>query len=306
MGSGNFAASFAAAHGGGVISKRRAQILFSVFVLLGAVLIGKPVAVTLSSRIIPQELFDGKSVLIIIFSAASSMFLANSLHVPQSTSLVTVASVAGVGFYHRQIYVSSILYLFRFWVLLPIAGYFLTLLLGKVIYPPRRGNFWIYEKLSNHQERLATFVIIASCYNAFAVGGNNVANAVGPLVGAGLVDKGLGLLIISPIFGVGSLLFNKSLKATGEEIAPLGIMTAAIISVVTGTLMIIASVCGVPQSFVMIKVASLTAIGSLKNGPKFTFSRPTTRKIYLTWFIAPVIAFAVSFLLMKNIYLLYR
>ena len=46
MGSSNFAASFAAAHGGGILSKRRAQLLFCTFVFLGAILIGKPVTDT--------------------------------------------------------------------------------------------------------------------------------------------------------------------------------------------------------------------------------------------------------------------
>ncbi len=297
MGSSNFAASFAAAHGGGILSKRRAQLLFCLFVFLGAVLVGRPVTETLSGKIIPSQLLTTQSVLIIIFSATFSIWIANVIHVPQSTSFVTVASIIGVGVYSHQVYSSTFLYLLFFWILFPIVGYFLSFFLGKIVYPPRRGNYWIYEKLVNHQDRLKSFVILASCYNAFSVGANNVANAVGPLVGSGLLNKTLGLVLISPIFGIGSFIFHKSLKTTGEKIVPLGVLTATIICIVAGTLMLIASLWGVPQSFVMIKVACVMAIGGLKNGHKMTFSNPTTKKTYITWAVSPIIAFGLSFLL---------
>ena len=53
MGGGNFAASFAAAHGGRVLTKKNAQILFAIFVFLGAIFIGQPVAQTLGNKITP-------------------------------------------------------------------------------------------------------------------------------------------------------------------------------------------------------------------------------------------------------------
>lgn len=298
MGGGNFAASFAAAHGGKVITERKAYILFAIFVFLGAISIGRPVAQTLGNKIIPHELISFDVVLIILISATVCLFIANLLHVPQSTSLVTVASILGVGLYLRNIYTRTFLYLVPFWILLPVLGYVLTYLLGKLIYPPKKSNFWIYEKLVSHRERLKMFVIVASCYNAFSVGANNVANAVGPLAGAGIIGKSLGLALVAPIFGLGGLVFRQPLKTTGKKIVPLGLLTATIICLVSGTLMIIASIFGVPQSFVMIEVASLFAISGLKNGHKMTFTNPVTKKTYLTWLITPLIAIIISYLLM--------
>ncbi|NQU94704.1 MAG: inorganic phosphate transporter [Candidatus Omnitrophica bacterium] len=297
MGGSNFGASFAAAHGGKIITRARAQILFAIFVFLGAVLIGKPVSETLGNKIIPHELMGINVILVILISATLSLFVANRLHVPQSTSLVTVASILGVGLYYRSVYTKTLLYLVPFWVLLPVLGYFLTYLLGKVVYPPKNNNFWIYEKLVNHTDRLKLFVIIASCYNAFSVGANNVANVVGPLSGAGILSTTLGLILIAPIFGLGSLVFHGSLKTAGEKIVPLGVLSATIVCLVTGTLMIVASLLGVPQSFVMIKVACLFAVGGLKNGHKTTFTNPVTRKTYMTWIVTPIIALIISFLL---------
>ncbi|MFQ5951947.1 MAG: anion permease [Candidatus Omnitrophota bacterium] len=306
MGGGNFAASFAAAHGGGILSRRKAQALFVIFVFLGAVLVGRPVAKTLGTRIIPSYFLQLDVVLIIIFTATISLLIANLLHVPQSTSLVTVGSIAGVGLYYKEIYGGTFLYLLLFWIFLPVAGYLLTYFLGKIVYPPRKGNFWIYEKLVNHKERLAAFVVVASCFNAFSVGTNNVANAVGPLAGAGIISTTLGLALIAPVFGLGSLVFYGPLKTTSEKIVPLGLLSATILCIVTGSLMITASLLGVPQSFVMIKVASIFAIGGLKNGHKSTFVHPVTKKTYLTWFITPVVAVIISFLLTGARHLLLR
>ena len=297
MGGSNFAVSFAAAHGGRVLSKRKSQILFAIFVFLGAICIGEPVAQTLGSKIIPQDLLRLDTVLIILISATLSLFTANLLHVPQSTSLVTVASILGVGLYYGSIYSHTFLYLLPFWIILPLLGYFLTYFLGRLVYPPKKNNLWIYEKLVNHGDRLRIFVIIASCYNAFSVGTNNVANAVGPLYGAGIIGDVLGLALIAPIFGLGGLAFANQLKTTSTKIVPLGLLTATLICFVTGTLMIIASLLGVPQSFVMIKMAAVFAVAGLKNGHRTTFTNPITKKTYLTWIIMPIIAVIISYLL---------
>ena len=157
MGGGNFAASFAAAHGGRILSKKKAQLLFIIFVFLGAILIGRPVAETLSNKIIPRQFLQIDTVLIILISATICLFIANLLHVPQSTSLVTVGSILGVGLYYRSVYIKTFLYLIPFWVLLPLMAYFLTYFLGRLVYPSRKSNVWVYEKLVNHRKSLPSF-----------------------------------------------------------------------------------------------------------------------------------------------------
>lgn len=297
MGGGTFAASFGAAYGGKVLNEKVVQLLFIIFVFLGAITLGRPVATTLGSKMISPQYINVGTVMIILFSAAISLFIANLLHVPQSTSLVTVGAITGVGTYFSAVNIETILYLVPFWILLPVAGYLLTFLIGKAVYPVRKSNFWFHEKLTNHGGRLKAFVIVASCYNAFSVGTNNVANTVGPLAETGIISTGLGFLLVAPIFGLGSLVFPATLRSAGTKIVPLGLLTAAIIYFVAGTLMIIASYLGVPQSFVMIKMAAIFAIGALKNGHGLTFSDPVARRIYFSWGITPIIAFIISFCL---------
>lgn len=297
MGGSNFAASFAAAYGGKVLSKRQSQILFFLFVLMGAFFLGRPVTLTIGQKIIPQELFTTSAAIVVLISITVSLFTANIMGVPQSTSLVTVGAIVGMGLYYNKLYSRIFFLMVPFWILLPITAYVLTYMLGKIIYPPRKSNFWIYEKIVNHTHRLKFFVIAVSCYAAFSVGANNVANIAGPLYGKSFLGIRFTPLLIAPIFGLGSLIFVAPLTTTGEKFVPIGILSAAIIYLICGTLMIGASIFGLPQSFVMLKVASIFAIGGLKDGPRYTFSKKLVKKTCWTWAVTPVIAGLISYLL---------
>ena len=275
----------------------KASVFFMIFAVLGAVTLGQPVTRTLSREIVASRWIDPDVCLVILIAATGCLLAANRLHLPQSTSLVTVGAIVGVGLYLGKVNFQVFAYLVPFWILLPVAGFFLTRTLGRLIYPPRKGNFWVYEKVVSHRKRLKAFVILASCYNAFACGSNNVANAVGPLVGAQIVSPLLGLALLAPVFGLGGLVFPGMLKTAAEKIVPLGLLTATILCLVSGTLMVIASSLGIPQSFVMIKMASLFAISSLKNEDRAIWKNPLIVKTSLAWVVMPVIATVVSYLL---------
>jgi phosphate/sulfate permease len=139
------------------------------------------------------------------------------------------------------------------------------------------------------------FVIIASCYNAFAVGTNNVANVVGPLMGsAGVFTLYDLLFFFAIVYGAGAFIFVGPIKTASQEIVPLGLLTASIMSLVSGTLMILASAFGVPQSFVMLQMGAIFAVSSLKDGHGPTFNKPLTKRTLYTWTINPIITFFVS------------
>lgn len=295
MGGASFAASFAAPFGSKIIERQKAALLFIVFVLLGSLLLGKKVSVTLGSEIIPAEFINSKVIIIIFFSAGVSMFISNLMKIPQSTSLVTVAAIAGVGFFYEQLNIRTLCYLIPFWILLPIASYFLTHWLTGVVYPPRKRNFWVYERIINHKNKLKTLVIVMSCYSAFAVGTNNVANVVGPLMGlSDFIALGYLLVFFALVYGSGAFIFIEPIKTAGHKIIPLGLLTASIISMVSGTLMLVASIYGVPQSFVMLQMAAIFAVSSLKDGQSSTFEKSVTKNILYTWTINPLLTFFIS------------
>ncbi|MBM4388783.1 MAG: inorganic phosphate transporter, partial [Deltaproteobacteria bacterium] len=182
MGGSGMAPSFSVAIGANIIKRRYAVILFTVFVCFGSLVFGKFVVKTLGSDLVPAENLDPLTVLIVIFSASSSLFLANILKIPQSTSWVTVFAISAVGIYHSSLKTGTLLYkLLPAWILLPLFSFLLTLGILKAFYPLRAWNFRFYEYLSKHEFKMKIFVIAGSCYVAFAIGSNNVANIVRPL-----------------------------------------------------------------------------------------------------------------------------
>lgn len=301
MGGSGIAPSFAAPYGAGIIKRRNALILFSVFVLIGAVILGKNVAVTLGKSLLPGESINFDTTLIIIASASISLFLANILKIPQSTSQVTVGSIVGAGLYFKKLYLGTLFFkIIPMWIILPFLSYFLTFFLYKMVYPPGHDNLHIYQKIFANEKKLRWSSIIVSLYVAFAIGSNNVANAVGPLFGAGLINLYAGLILIAPLFGIGAWLIGKGTTETaGQEIVPLGLMSSTLVSFVTATLLIIASVLGIPQSLVQLNLCSIFAISAVKNGHKLTFDHHIVRKTFFIWIATPLISIGLSYFLLR-------
>ena len=300
MGASGIAPSFAAAYGGRLIKRKVALLLFTVCVVLGAVLLGHHVSVTLGKGLLPADFLHFDTALIILAASSLSLFLANSLKIPQSTSQVTVSAIVGAGLYYHHLHLKTLfLKIIPAWIILPCVSFLCTLAVCRRVYPPRHGNLRIYEKIFVHEKKMKLVALLVSGYVAFAIGSNNVANAVGPLFGAGIMGIAPGLLFISPLFGLGAWVLGRgTLETAGKEIVPLGVVTSTLTSFVTATLLIIASLWGIPQSLVQLNIFSLFAISCLKNGHKNTFELHLTRKTFLVWLVTPLLSIAVSYLLL--------
>lgn len=297
MGASGIVPSFSSIYGSRLISRKRALILFGLFVVLGGVLLGRSVAFTLGKNLLPKGLVTFDITLVILAAATLGLFIANMLKIPQSTSQVTVGAIVGAGIYFKNLNLRMlILKILPMWVILPLLSYALTLWIYRKIYPPEHDNLHIYQKLFANEKKLRLSAIIVSCYVAFAIGTNNVGNAVGPLFGAGLVGINLGLFLVSPIFGLGALVLGKGpLQTAGHEIVPLGLFSSTISSFVTATLLIFASILGIPQSLVQLNLASIFAISCVKNGYKFTLTHHITKRALLVWTLTPLLAIFVSY-----------
>ena len=300
MGASGIAPSFAAAYGGRLIKKKKAIILFGIFVILGALLLGKNVTLTLGKKLLPQGLISFDVASIILVSAALSLFLANILKIPQSTSQVTLAAIVGAGLYFKELNLRTLfLKILPMWIILPLLSYILTFVLYRIIYPPEHDNLHIYQKIFANERKLRLSSLVASCYVAFAIGTNNVANAVGPLFGARVVEVFAGLILIAPLFSIGAAVLGKGpLETAGKEIVPLGLISSTLVSFVTATLLIFASILGIPQSLVQLNLFSIFAISCLKNGHRCTIDHHITQKAFMVWIITPLLAIIISYLLL--------
>ena len=299
MGGSNMTPAFAAVYGAKLIKHRQAVVWFTLFVALGGLLLGYNVVRTLGGGIIPAGYMTLNVVLLIILSSSIGLFIANLLKVPESTSWTTVFAISGVGLALGHLNYSIYLKIAPFWIGLPLISFALTYFLYKKIYPPRQENLYLYQAFLSHKSKVKSLAIFSSFYIAFAAGTNNVANAVGPLAGAGLISPIFGLLIVGPPFGPGGLVFGTKLtKTVGEEIVPLGLISASLVSLVTASLLVIASALGIPQSLVQLQALSVMAIGSVKH-ENHIVSQAASRRIFLAWAITPVLAFSLAYGLTK-------
>jgi phosphate/sulfate permease len=106
-------------------------------------------------------------------------------------------------------------------------------------------------------------------------------------------------LIIAPSFAIGSSIFgHKLMIKTGTEIMEIGKVEASMISFVTASLLLGASVTkGIPTSLVQLNTFAILALSVTKYGWKTTFSNKVVKQFWLIWLIAPLIAFMLSYFL---------
>lgn len=297
MGASGFAPSMAAAYGANFLNRFQALVFFSLFVLLGAVVAGGRVVETISQEIIPPEFMDIKVALIIIGAATLTLFIANLLKVPQSTSQVTVGSMVGIGIYLGHLNGDPFKLMIPLWFILPFAAYAITLFLGRWAYP-RLRRYVLAQNIMRRYRLLQGFVIASSCYVAFSIGANNVANATGPLVGANMVSAVTAALFVAPLFGLGGVALGMgNLETAGKELTPIGVLAATLVSFVGASLLLLASGLGMPASEVQITLGSIFAIGVVKNGHAAMLRHPATRRAAVVWAVAPLISILVAYLL---------
>lgn len=298
MGASGLAVSFAPSVGSNIIKKNRAVIFFTIFVLIGALLVGGRVAKTLSSKIIAAEFITQPVVLIILFSACTSLFLANILKIPQSTSIIIISSFVGAGLYFKSLNFSLIRYLICVWIGVSLLSYFVTYFITRKIYPPCQKNLRFYEKFLCHQDKLEKWTLFTDYYSAFGIGTNNVANVVGPLIAANIIKPNIGFLIFSLLFGLGGLMLGKGvLNTVSKEIVPLGTISASIVSLVVSTFIITCSLLGLPAPYVQFSSLSILAVHTVKEQKNHsqTLAHPITKKILKVWALTPILSIIICY-----------
>jgi phosphate/sulfate permease len=275
-------------------------VLFCVFLIAGSLTLGELTARTLSRDIVPIGTLDRRTTLIALGAAAAALFLANALRIPQSTVWVTVFALTAVGIARGNLIEETLFSrFFPVWVALPVASFVITAVITRIFYPLRGWNYRVYEHLEKHTWKLRALVVASSCYVAFAAGGNNVPNVVGPLVGSGVTSAMVGFLVMAPIYGLGGALFRSPTNTVGKDIVPMGLFSATICNLVTGSLVIVASLLKVSQSLVQVNMASVLAVSFVKDGGHLLIRHPTLWRIFALWFVTPLISLALTWILLR-------
>ena len=291
MGGAGFSPAFSAALGAKLVPRTTALVLFAVCVGIGALVIGGNVAKTLGGGFVPPGTIDREMALVLIAAATGALFVANLAKIPESTSWVTVFAVASLGVMRENLNWDTILYrLLPAWLTVPPLAFLATYVLTRGLYPLRGWNYRFYEHLTKHEWKLRLLVLGSACYLAIAVGANNVANVVAPLATAGVFEVGTGMLLFTPLFALGGIVFFKAAKTIGSDVVPLGLYSAMIINVVVGSMVLIVSWLGIPQSLVHAQVLAVFGIALAKEGSYELLRHRVIRRIAVFWIVSPIVA----------------
>jgi sulfate permease len=301
IGASGAAASMGVAYGSGAIKRKKpALVLVGIGVFLGAYLGGGQVVKTLGSGIIPKDILTVQLVIVILLSATLTLFGSNLMGIPLSTSEVTVGAVVGVGVAFEALFVNNLLVIVSFWVIIPVIAFGLAWLMGHGIrWLERRDPRLKGEGEGRWRRILVLLVIGAGCFEAFSAGMNNVANAVGPLVGADMITAETGIFWGGLFVSLGALLLGgRVLETNGKKITRMSLLQGTVISGTGGLLVTIASLLGIPVPLTQITTTAILGIGSADHGFKL-WQKGIVSKILKVWLVSPLISLVVSFTLVK-------
>ncbi|WP_102349744.1 inorganic phosphate transporter [Bacillus sp. Marseille-P3661] len=298
MGASGAAASMGVAYGSGAVANKRiALLLCSIGVFLGAAIGGEAVVKTIGTGIVPSSIITIQMAIIILSSAAFTLFIANMIGIPLSTSEVTVGSVVGVGIAFQSVYFHKLLVIVSFWIIIPIIAFSLTFVAGLIISKinrSRKGNLNVRWK-----KPLTILLIITGFFEAFSAGMNNVSNAIGPLVGAGIISISFGTLIGGFFISLGAfLLGGKVMETNGKKITTLSLLEGCTVSGFGAGLVIIASLFGLPIPITQVTTAGILGIGAADKG-LLLWQKGIIKRMLKVWLVSPVFSLVISYGLVK-------
>ncbi|MES3161802.1 MAG: inorganic phosphate transporter [Halorubrum sp.] len=276
--------AFGPAVGSGVLSKAGAAALMSVFFFIGAGTLGRRVVDTLGEDLITEAgVFTLESSIVVLLFIGGALFVGNYFGVPASTSMTAVGAIAGLGVATNSLNWAEMGNIAIWWIVAPIIGFWVSGVIGRYFYP--RINRWVAidetpgpliqidrsgsiprpsaGPNTTRREIVGGIVVVAiGCLMAFSSGTSNIANAIAPLVGAGVVGMNPLIVLGSAAVAVGAFtIARRTLDTLGNDITDLPLTAAIVVAVVSSGIVIGLSAIGIPASFVIIATMSIVGLG---------------------------------------------
>lgn len=327
LGSNDAANVFGTAVGTKMVKFKKAALICTVFVILGAVIDGAGASHTLGELGAVNEL---SGAFIVALAAALTVTAMTKYELPVSTSQAVVGAIIGWNFFSGSLTdYSSLTKIFSSWVLCPILSGIIAAILYKIA-TKAIGYTKIHLFKFDTLTRLG--LIIVGAFGSYSLGANNIANVMGVFVKAspfhdfnvyGVFDfTGIQqLFLIGSVFiGVGVYTYShRVMNTVGSGLLKLTPMAALVVVLAQSiVLFLFASVSlenwllshGLP-AFPLVPVSSSQAVVGAVLGIGFVMGAKginysVLRRISMGWITTPVISFLVSFValfFMQNVFL---
>ena len=147
---------------------------------------------------------------------------------------------------------------------------------------------------------MTALIIVSGCYVAYSWGANDVANATGVIVGAGILSPRISVILGGIAIVVGIMTWGyKVIETIGSEITNLLPIMAFSAQLASAINVHIYTVFGIPVSTSHSIVGGIFGVG-LVRGVRVLNIR-IMREIIICWLATPFISGIISFLVLKGI-----
>ena len=316
---------FGSAVGSKMVSFRKAAIIASVFVIMGAVLQGNGAAHTLG-KLGGVNALGGSFTLAL--AAAVSIYIMTKFSLPVSSTQAIVGTIIGWNlFTGNHTDGATLSKIFVAWISGPILGALFAVLLYMLI---RNIKKLTNTHLIKFESYIRTLLIIVGAFASFSLGANNIANVMGVFAPAfNLQDLNLGLFTLSSnqqLFLLGGLAIaagimtysRKVMETVGNNILELSAESALVVVLAESLVLFIFSSSGLsalsvklglppiplaPVSSSQVLVGCVIGIGIYKGARNINFR--ILGEIALGWLTTPLMSGVIAFFslfFVKNVF----
>jgi PiT family inorganic phosphate transporter len=269
--------AFGPAVGSGSLSKLPAAGLMTGFALLGGWTVGRNVVETMGGRIVPQAEFTLAASVTVLFFVGLALLVSNLFGVPASTSMTAVGAIAGLGIATETIRWGVMGRIVSWWIVAPVIAFWVSAVVGRYVYPHLAARFSCEDSDTpdrTTRELVGVVLVVAiGCYMAFSAGASNVANAIAPLYGNGVLRMDEGILLAAGAIGFGAFtIARRTLDTVGNDLTDLPILAALIVEVISATIITGLSLAGIPASLAVSVTMSIVGLGWGRATRKTTLS----------------------------------
>lgn len=287
LGANDAANVFGTAVASRIVSFRKAAILCSAAVIIGAVLQGSGGIHTLSGLTHQTHM----TLLVVSISAAITVTLMTIMRLPISTSQAIVGAIAGIGMSTGTMKWDGLAKVVICWLATPIGAMIIAFIFYKLLAAFIRH---VPMSILTRDKILWGGLLLVGIYGSYALGANNVANATGIFSGQfpGITDRHLaifgGLAIAAGVISYS----KRVMLAVGSGIMHLDAFTAFVAVSAMAITVHIFAVIGVPVSTSQAIIGAIIGIGTLRGIHSIKFKY--LRHIGFGWLLTPLIALILS------------
>jgi PiT family inorganic phosphate transporter len=316
---------FGSAVGSKMVSFRKAAIIASVFVILGAVIQGAGASDTLGKLGAVNAIGGSFTVAL---AAAVTVYLMTKFAIPVSTTQAIVGAIIGWNlFTGNPTDSSTLLQIVSTWLTGPVIGAVFAVLLYMLLKAVKRKS---NIHLVRFESRIRTGLILVGAFGAYSLGANNIANVMGVFVPAfNLQEINLGIFTLSSpqqLFLLGGIAIaagiltysNRVIEVVGSNIVELSSEAALVVVLSQALVLFIFSSSAissllvniglppvplVPVSSTQVIVGSVLGIGLYKGARNINFR--VLGEIGTGWIATPVLSGLLAFFslfFVKNIF----